>query len=75
MTEAQIKKVCPTAFSTTPSSEVSKHYTHIPTNRVIDDMSKLGWGVVDAKQVKARKKVNSRLSKTHDYLPQPRCYC
>jgi hypothetical protein len=56
MTEAQIKEVCPTAFSTTPSSEVSKHYTHIPTNRVIDDMDKLGWGVVDAKQVKARKK-------------------
>ena len=56
MTEAQIMKVCPTAFATTPSSEVSKHYTHIPTNRVIDDMDKLGWGVVDAKQVKARKK-------------------
>ena len=56
MTEAQIREVCPTAFSTTPSSEVSKHYTHIPTNRVIDDMSKLGWGVVDVKQVKARKK-------------------
>ena len=56
MTEAQIREVCPTAFATTPSSEVSKHYTHIPTNRVIDDMSKLGWGVVDAKQVAARKK-------------------
>ena len=28
---------------------------HIPTEQVIDDMQALGWGVVDAKQVKARK--------------------
>jgi hypothetical protein len=31
------------------------HYTHIPTERVIDDMAALGWNVVDAKQVRARK--------------------
>jgi hypothetical protein len=37
------------------SSSTSKHYVHIPTEKVIDDMSSLGWGVVDAKQVKARK--------------------
>jgi hypothetical protein len=39
----------------TPSNEVSKHYTHIPTTKVIDDMELLGWGVVDVKEVKARK--------------------
>ena len=38
-----------------PSAEVSKHYTHIPTSKVINDMRTLGWDVVDAKEVKARK--------------------
>jgi hypothetical protein len=34
---------------------VSDKFTHIPTYKVIEDMEQLGWGVVDAKQVKARK--------------------
>ena len=63
MTLEQIQKVCPVAFSETPSNEVSKHYTHIPTNRVIDDMEKLGWGVIDAKQVKARKRATQGFQK------------
>jgi len=37
------------------SSTTSKHYVHIPTEKVIDDMQALGWGVVDAKEVKSRK--------------------
>jgi hypothetical protein len=56
MTREQIKEACPVAFAETPSAEVSKHYTHIPTDRVIDDMEKLGWGVITAQQVSARKK-------------------
>ena len=56
MTREQIKETCPVAFAETPSAEVSKHYTHIPTDRVIDDMEKLGWGVITAQQVSARKK-------------------
>ena len=63
MTREQIQEACPVAFSGTPSSEVSKHYTHIPTDRVIDDMEKLGWGVIDAKQVKARKKATQGFQK------------
>ena len=63
LTDEQIREVCPVAFSTTVSSEVSKHYTHIPTNRVIDDMRKLGWDVIDAKQVAARKKSTGRFQK------------
>ena len=51
----EIKEVAPTVFTETPSENVSKHYTHIPTSQVLEDMSKLGWGVVDAQQVKARK--------------------
>jgi hypothetical protein len=56
LTNSQIKEKAPTVFSEVASSEVSKHYTHIPTSNVIDDMRELGWDVVDAKQVKARKK-------------------
>jgi len=63
MTREQIQEACPVAFAETPSSEVSKHYTHIPTDRVIDDMEKLGWGVIDAKQVSARKKATKGFQK------------
>ena len=55
MNDEQIRKACPVAFSESASTEVSKHYTHIPTNRVIDDMRELGWGVIQAQQVAARK--------------------
>ena len=55
LSQEQIRKNCPTAFTEKPSKEVSAHYTHIPTFRVIEDMEKLGWGVVMAQQVNARK--------------------
>jgi hypothetical protein len=55
MPKGYIRRVAPSVFSTKPSNEVSKHYTHIPTERVIDDMKLLGWKVIDAKEVKARK--------------------
>ena len=55
MPKGYIRRVAPSVFSPKPSSEVSKHYTHIPTERVIDDMKLLGWKVIDAKEVKARK--------------------
>jgi hypothetical protein len=55
MTKEQMREVAPAVFTMTPSNEVSKHYTHIPTTKVIDDMELLGWGVVDVKEVKARK--------------------
>ena len=56
MSKDAIKNAAPSVFTTKPSDEVSKKYTHIPTERVIDDMESLGWGVVEAKEVKARKK-------------------
>ena len=55
LTDEQIREVCPVAFTEKASNEVSKHYTHIPTNQVINDMRELGWGVIGAKQVAARK--------------------
>jgi len=55
MTREQMQEAAPAVFTMTPSSDVSKHYTHIPTSKVIDDMELLGWNVVDVKEVKARK--------------------
>lgn len=52
--KANLKSLAPSIFTTVPSSNVSSKYTHIPTEKIIDDMEKLGWGVVDAKEVQAR---------------------
>ena len=51
----QLKSIAPSIFTQHGSSGTSEKYSHIPTDRVIRDMEVLGWGVVDAKQVKARK--------------------
>ena len=53
-TVQELKELAPSIFTAKPSDEVSKHYSHIPTDRLIKDMEILGWGVVDAKEVKAR---------------------
>ena len=55
LSKENIKSLAPAVFAEKPSSEVSKHYTHIPTERVIDDMELLGWKPIEAKEVKARK--------------------
>lgn len=56
-TTDDIKKLAPSVFTATASSDVSSHYTHIPTSQLIEDMATMGWGVVDAKEVRARKGV------------------
>ena len=55
LSKEQVKQVAPSVFTKTGSSTVSDKYSHIPTERVMDDMSALGWNVVDAKEIKARK--------------------
>jgi len=56
LTKDAIREIAPSVFTEKADSRsTSKHYVHIPTEKVIDDMASLGWGVVDAKQVKARK--------------------
>ncbi len=59
----EIREAAPTVFTETPAANVSKHYTHIPTAQVVDDMKKLGWGVVNAQQVKARKNTTKGFQK------------
>jgi len=55
LTLEELKETTPSIFTKKGSSDTSKKYTHIPTDRVIKDLELLGWGVVDAKEVKARK--------------------
>jgi hypothetical protein len=52
---SEIKQRANSIFTEHAAPTVSSKFTHIPTHRVIEDMEQLGWGVVDAKQVKARK--------------------
>jgi hypothetical protein len=51
----QLRAQAPSIFADKGIETLSRHYTHIPTSRVIDDMAKLGWGVIDGKQIKSKK--------------------
>jgi hypothetical protein len=53
---SQIKERAKSVFTETAGPGTSEKFTHIPTHKVIEDMAQLGWGVVDAKEVKARAK-------------------
>ena len=53
----EFKKTVPSIFTRKGASNTSDKYSHIPTDRVITNMETLGWKVVDAKEVKARKNV------------------
>lgn len=55
MTKEEIRQVAGSVFTKDKGGKTSEHYKHISTEQIIDDMSALGWGVVDAKQVRARK--------------------
>ena len=58
LTKDEIRTIAPSVFTESASqATTSKHYVHIPTETVIDDMAQLGWDVVDAKQVNARKNI------------------
>jgi hypothetical protein len=52
----QIKSVCPSALTTSPSEKVSHLYRFIPTTEVMDILSEEGWLPVKATQRSARKK-------------------
>jgi hypothetical protein len=51
----QIAQLAPAVMSETHKETLSSNYTHIPTKQLIEDMSKLGWGVTDVKQGLTRK--------------------
>ena len=56
LSKNELRDIAPSIFSTEPSPEVSSKYSHIPTDKLIDDMELLGWKVIDAKEVNARTK-------------------
>ena len=62
LNDDEIKLLCPVAFKRRMvNSEIaklglSKHYSFVPTTKVVDDLRSMGWECVDAQQVKARKK-------------------
>ena len=54
-----LRKACPAAFKNTPTNpSVSERYVHANTATVIEDLAKLGWYPVQAKQ--CRQKKNSK---------------
>ena len=57
LNQEQIQTIAPSVFTAQGADSTSEKYSHIPTNQIIDDMAVLGWNVIDAKEVKARKQV------------------
>ena len=65
LTEDEIKARCPLAFRENPTNpKVSEKYVQANTATVINDMAKLGWYVVDAKQ-KGKRKNSSGIQSFH----------
>lgn len=62
-TKANLRSLAPSIFTEINAPRVSSKYKHISTETIIDDMEKLGWGVVDAKEVKARKNATRSFQK------------
>jgi hypothetical protein len=59
LSKEQLKSMCPTAFKTSPTNpKVSNRYVYANTEVVIDDLAKLGWYPVEAKQCRATKRSN-----------------
>jgi hypothetical protein len=54
LTRNQIKEAAPSVFTSHKMAGSSDKYVHIPTDCIIDDMEKMGWGVSKAVEVKAR---------------------
>lgn len=56
LSKEQLQKRCPFAFATEPTNpRLSNNYVFANTATVINDMEKLGWKVVDARQCRAHK--------------------
>lgn len=56
LTIEELKRKCPSAFKTEPTNpNVSSKYVHANTLTVINDLEKLGWYPVEAKQCRTKK--------------------
>ena len=78
LNDDEIKLLCPVAFKDTMTkAEINKlglsnHYSFVPTMNVVNDLRALGYEVVDAKQVNARKKSTKGYQKHMITLEHPK---
>ena len=78
LNDNEIALLCPVALKNTmTNSEIeklglSKHYSFVPTMRVVNDLRTLGYEVTDAVQVKARKKTTNGYQKHMITLEHPK---
>jgi len=63
LTLEQIAKAAPAVVEQHASPRVSKHYIHIPTTRILDDMEKLGWRAIGVDQQKSGDLSKDRFAK------------
>ena len=57
LTKDELRAACPAAFKTEPTNpKVSNRYVQANTETVVDDLAKLGWYPVQAKQCRTNKK-------------------
>lgn len=57
LTKEELRCACPAAFKTEPTNpKVSNRYVQANTETVVDDLEKLGWYPVQAKQCRTNKK-------------------
>ena len=69
LNDKEIKHLCPVALKSTMNFQeiqnlgLSKHYSFVPTMKVVNDLRELGYECVDATQVKARKKTTNGYQK------------
>ena len=55
LNESEIREKAKSIFTVKGAPGTSEKYAHISTLQIVQGMAKLGWGVVDAKEVRARK--------------------
>ena len=78
LNDNEIKLLCPVAFKDKMTKAeinrlgLSKHYSFVPTMNVVNDLRALGYEVVDAKQVSARKKSTKGYQKHMITLEHPK---
>ena len=63
LTTKELKELAPSIFTTHPSHKVSDKYSFMPTTRIVDDLSKLGWEPYEASQRKSRTSKDSMFTK------------
>ena len=78
LNDSEIALLCPIALKNTMTNAeieklgLSKHYSFVPTMRVVNDLRNLGYEVTDAVQVKARKKSTNGYQKHMITLEHPK---